>query len=182
MKRCIVCPSESGFKLLKAWLPTEIADSSRFFVSTGVWRTVPIAQGAVFHEKAPTLLIQNAYTVDDTWVMDQQGSAESMLSLAGSPSRYEVRMAAPTLEVMLFETAEMMDAVFGEKVTDVLRLLGYYDPQRAIREAGTTVDEIIERMSPTTIDLLRATPTAQNILDGITTLDAKYAAWEYAEL
>lgn len=175
MKRNIVCPSKSGFKLLQTWLPSDIRTSSRFFVSHDVWDTIPLASSLPTRHPEPIFIIRNAYTVDAAWVDDQLGSAESMMSLVAASRRYEVRMAAPTLEIMLFESPAIIDAVFGERATDVLRVMGEYDPERAIREAGMTVEGIVEQMSATTIDLLRATPTGKDILEGIAALDAKNA-------
>ncbi|VVD86556.1 hypothetical protein PEP31012_01387 [Pandoraea eparura] len=48
-----------------------------------------------------------------------------------------------------------------------------YDPERAVREAGSSVADPIARLDDTTLALLRATPTAQRILARIARLDAK---------
>jgi len=173
MKRSIVCPSPDAFTLLQAWLPNDVVRSSWFFTSHGMWDAVPRTRRALWQFAAPTILIRNAFSVYPDLVSAQLGSAEQTLWACVSESRCEVRIVAPTLEVMLFETPEIVDVVFGARATEVLRVMGTYDPVRAIQVAGTTMARITERFDATTIDLLRATPTGQDVLEGIAALDAK---------
>lgn len=172
MKRSIVCPSNDGFTLLQSWLPRGVVNTSWFVTCHGMWDATDCTWRTIKRFKAPTLLIHNAYCVYPDLVSDQIGSAESILE-AHYAKHCEVRIAVPTLEVMLFETPEIIDAVFGERATETVRVMGIYDPVRAIQIAGTTMARITERLDTATIDMLRATPTGKYILEGIAELDAR---------
>lgn len=173
LKRCIVCPSGDSAKLLRAWLPQHIVDSSKFFLSDSQTLAACDARSVLRKHPVQLLLIRNAYSYHEEVIMDLEGNSEEALSMCSSARRYEVEVVAPTLEWMLFETPEIFKAIFQDKATPWLHLIGSYDPDRAIREADMTALGIINRIDGFTRDLLRATPTAQRLLARIAKLDAK---------
>ncbi|UVA79844.1 hypothetical protein [Pandoraea commovens] len=173
LKRNIVCPSSDDAKLLKAWLPQHIVDSSLFYLSTSQTLADCHAAPILRENELQLLLIRNAYTYHEELILDMEGDSEEMLSLYSSERRFEVEVVAPALEWMLFETPELFESIFRDKATSRLQLIGSYEPDRAIREAGSTVDDIIARVDEKTRELLRATPTAQRILKRIERLDEK---------
>ncbi|AJC20736.1 hypothetical protein [Pandoraea pulmonicola] len=172
-KRCIVCTSRESFKLLCAWLPTEISTSSRFFVSRGQINDIDCTQDVIMRHAIPALLIRNAQTTDEDLIGDQYSLIEDILLMSCAPQAFDVEIVAPALEAMLFETQALFDAIFREHATELLKLMGSYDPARALRETGLSIDDIITSLDDAARELMRATPTARAILDGIARLDAK---------
>ncbi|VVE64107.1 hypothetical protein PCA31118_01494 [Pandoraea captiosa] len=173
LKRCIVCPSNDSAKLLRAWLPRHIVTSSKFYVSDSQSLAASNAQALLGSCPAQLLLIRNAYTYHEETILDLEGESEDALSLYSSSRRFEVEVVAPALESMLFETPKIFEAVFREMATQRLHLIGFYEPDRAIREAGLTMREIVASADEVTRDLMRETSIAQRILARIAKLDAK---------
>lgn len=176
--RCIVCQSRHEVVFLRAWLPPGISDSSSLFYPTR-FSDPPITASDLLREhRVKALLIRNAYSTNFKLIDDLEVYAEERLTLSASRQQFEIEVVSPTLLVMLFETPKVFETVFGERATEFLHLMGSYDPERAIQEAGTSIPEIVKRLDDTTRELLRATPTARKILAGIARLDAKRSPYE----
>ncbi|MDN4575956.1 hypothetical protein DBB29_23405 [Pandoraea cepalis] len=171
--RSIICPSQDSVNFLNAWLPPEISASSHFFFPSPLSDAPATARNVLASHPLQALLIRNAHTTNPVLISDLEVYAEERLMLSASKQQFEIEVVSPTLLAMLFETPEIFTAVFGERATNFLHLMGSYDPERAVGEAGTTVADIIARLDDPTLALLRATPTAQRILARIARLDAK---------
>lgn len=171
--RSIVCPSQDSVTFLNAWLPPELSASSHFFFPSPLSDAPATARNVLATHPLQTLLIRNAHTTDPALISDLEVYAEERLMLSASKQQFEIEVVSPTLLAMLFETPEIFTAIFGERATDFLHLMGSYDPERAVSEAGTTIADIIAHLDDTTRALLRATPTARRILARIAKLDAK---------
>lgn len=171
--RNIICPSQDSVNFLKAWLPPEIAASSHFFFPSPLSDAPATARHVLATYPLQALLIRNAHTTNPALISDLEVYAEERLMLSASKQQFEIEVVSPTLLTMLFETPEIFTAIFGERATDFLHLMGSYDPERAIGEAGATVADIIAHLNDTTRALLRATPTARRIVSRIAKLDAK---------
>ncbi|QBC30333.1 hypothetical protein DRB87_01750 [Pandoraea sp. XY-2] len=89
------------------------------------------------------------------------------------PTCYQEAQALTTRDIRCAETPEIFTAVFGERATDFLHLMGSYDPERAVVKAGTAVPDIIANLNDATRALRRATPTAQRILARNAKLDVE---------
>ncbi|MFJ2994199.1 hypothetical protein [Pandoraea sp. NPDC087047] len=171
--RSIICPSMDGIAFLRAWLPPAVAHSSRFFCPSNLSDVPSTARDVIYVHQLQTLLIHNAHTTDPDLAGERDVCAEEVLSINASTEQFEIAVVTPTLFVMLFETPEIFKTIFGDRATEYLHLMGSYDPERAIREAGMTVADIIRHLNDATRERLRATPTAQRILERIAILDAK---------
>ena len=171
--RSIICPSRDAISFLRAWLPPEVVESSRFFCPSRMSDVPSTARDVIYVHQLQALVIHDVHTVNPDVICDREVCTEEVLTINASSEQFEVVIVAPTLFIMLFETQEIFKTIFGERATDYLHLMGSYDPERAIREAGASTAEIIERFDDVTLERLRATPTAQRILEGIVRLDAK---------
>ena len=171
--RSIICPSSDDVEFLRAWLPSEITESSYFFFPSELSNAPSTARRVLRSHPVQALLIRNAYTTDPQLICDLGVYAEERLSISASTLRFEIEVVSPTLMIMLFETPQIFNSIFREKATDYLHLMGSYDPERAILTAGTSPGEIMTQIDESIRELLRTTPTAQRILARIARLDVK---------
>ncbi|AJP56072.1 hypothetical protein UC34_01800 [Pandoraea vervacti] len=171
--RSIVCPSEDAIAFLQAWMPGALVKSSRFYCPTTLSDVPTTARDVIYLRELQTLVIHDVRSTHPSVIDDQEDRTKDLLTINASSEQFEIVVVAPTLFIMLFETQEVFQTVFGHRANEYLNLMGSYDPERAIREAGTSVREIIANFDSATLDRLRNTITAKRILQGIAILDAK---------
>lgn len=176
--RNIVCPSYDSIAFLRAWLPAEISDTSRYFSPSSLSDVPSTARDVMHVHRLRTLIIHDAHTTNPDRICDQEVQVEEVLTINAPTAQFEVVVVAPTLFAILFETPEIFNEIFGAQATAYLRLMGSYDPERAIVEAGITVDSVIGGLDAAMRKRLRATPTAKRMLRHIERLDAKAFAHE----
>lgn len=171
--RSLICDSANDVALMRAWLPVDIVETSHFFVPSRLSDTPSTAASILKSYPLQALLICNAYTTNRQLILRLEGRAEERLTLSAPPQRFEIELVSPSLPGMFFQSSILFNRTFGKEASDRLHLMGRYDPERAIGEAGMTLPEIIERLDDTSRAQLRATPIAQSVLDRIARLESK---------
>ncbi|GAC1643264.1 MAG: hypothetical protein NVS9B11_12610 [Candidatus Dormibacteraceae bacterium] len=171
-KLSIVVEGRSDAALLKRILPENLP-TARYYAAGGRTSVATVARNILAHEGTPVLVVADADTLDAKKGNNERMTMQMALRGVSSSVPFDVFFFVPELEVMIFETPELV-AYFSAGTANELALAvqGHSRPRQALQQLlkSTPREQWFHSLSDAEIELIRRGEQAQKFLGAVKAL------------
>ena len=145
LRRLLTCPNGGRF---------------RFFAGQGQMSLASLGRNILFDIGGPLLVVENADTLNASKADEMRGLTRAAIRLVTSDDPFTVFAFLPELEVILFESPDVLLQRFGaETVNPIVIERGHYKPKAALEDvlktSGVSIKEFFKSLTTEEIEDLR---------------------------
>jgi hypothetical protein len=183
MKVHIVAEGAIDVALLKAVLRPEADKRSLHFIAAGGRSSAEsYARTVTAVRQEPAVLVLDADAYAPAAVRERQDTVMSMLRQVALPRLWQVCLAVPEIETLLFADLAGIERFFQTKLTGETKVEARFQPrevlERLFRERGLayTANTLPQLLRVLDLNLLRETPLVREVRDFLGSLPSEGAA------
>lgn len=153
--------------ILEQILPDEILSQSKIITGNGYNIALSKARSLLISSELPVLLIVDSNTRDKTSIEEKRDFIMQSLRQLSVPDHFHIFLAVPEIEAIFFFSREIAEELVGEKISDQLWELAYYQPKQTLLKMLNTENlqkSVHKLLTPNLIEKLRRTEFVQNII------------------
>lgn len=164
----IVTEGQSDAEVVKALLRPESEQCPgklRVWAAGGWSAADSLARTVLVTRAEPVALLVDAGTVDESRVAERMAFLEASLRQVGGERGWQVLVAVPEVEGLLFQDRGTLERLIGKQVTEAQMLRGRYEPTRVLREltGGKSAAEALQSASDLDLSALREVPWVREL-------------------
>lgn len=168
-----VVTNDSGYaQVLKRCLPEELT-SDIYFAEGGEWSSAMSLAGTILAVKAkPVALVVDADSDDEEAIEERRAFTKSFLWRSSVGVPFEVFLAVPEFEAVLFQSRSLIGRLAGRDVSDVEFETGRIRPKKWLAAAGIgypkELPALLDRLTEGDFATLRSHELVRGLMDFLT--------------
>ena len=166
----IVTESNSSTLVLQQLLPKHIMSNIKFVSCTNYDSAQNIAGNLLLIKQRPVALILDADSIDPETISDRRVMNEELLRFS-AVAPFQVILAVPEIEILLFQDREVVEELFDQEISDVDWVRAEFIPRTILQKLLTqnshpdTLEQLLDRLTPPMIAKLRNHPLLQEVTE-----------------
>jgi hypothetical protein len=161
----LVAEEQTALHVLQKLLPPETlketgCEGSRYSAPS-------LARTILVTERKPVALLMNAHTTDETSVQERLGTLRYLLKQAAADIPFEVFLAVPELEAIVFQQKELLERITNTTLSEREWKLAKLSPRAFLTDVlprqTASLAQLVETLEPADIAVLQQHPLLQAI-------------------
>jgi hypothetical protein len=156
-------------ELLKGLLEPNTIKDVEFVFAAGKSSILSLARSLLVRRRKPVALFIDSDSLNPEAIQDNRESKEELLRAAAGSVPVAIVFAVPELETFFFATPELLERVFGVKITTDYISLGQRDPRGVLdllskaNHRTWDLGQVIQMLDAHDIERIRATPAIREL-------------------
>ena len=175
MKRpYIVTEGMSDAQILKTVFPENVAENVEFVIGSGRYSAQSLSRSILAVRKLPTALMIDADTNDEATIQEQLEFLRESLRQASAGVEFEVFVAVPEIEILLFQDTSFIETLAGQIFSDIEWKIAKSRPKESLsiilQGKSLQLPELLSQLPQATIEIIREHAPVSDLLRFLTSL------------
>ncbi len=167
-KAYVITEEKSGADILGKLLPENVINDTELIPGNGRSPARSLARSILAVRQVPVGLIVDADTNNTLNIREQAALLEECLDLASPGINFDVSLAVPEIEIVLFQDQYFIEKLAGRKFSDTEWRDARLTPKKSLcsifnREEGKITEMILKNIDDNTADSLRKHPIVTDL-------------------
>jgi hypothetical protein len=169
MRAYVVTEGQVDAEILKGLLPENIVKDTEFVVGSGRYSAQSLARSVLAVRQLPVALVVDADTEDETMIQEQSDFLQESLRQASPGVRFQVFLAVPTIEILLFQDQSLLEELTGRKFSDQEWQIAKLKPKKFLTDlldtSPLTLTELLDNLTDEALGTLRKYPPVSTLAE-----------------
>jgi hypothetical protein len=162
----VVVEDRFDAEILKRVLPQQVSEATEFTIGSGRYSAQSLARSLLAVGQTPVALVVDADTTDKSAICEQEDWLRESLQQASAGARFDVFLAEPEIEILLFESKEFVEELSPRSVSPTELSLARSDPKgflaRALGDRRVS-DVLLRRLDDRAVAAMRGHPLIEGL-------------------
>lgn len=140
-----------GAFILKRLLPEEIVSQCKFIAGGENNISITKARSVLISSERSVSLAVDANTNHSEGIEEKREFIIEFIKLVANPDRFQLFLAVPEIEILLFYKQSTLEKIIGDNITQVQWITAKYEPRKVLAEIFGT-DDLETVLSPRLTD------------------------------
>lgn len=171
MTAFVVVEGREDVQILRALLPSELADSAALVPAGGRSSLTSVARTLVVTHHRPVAILMDSDSRDESLVRQQRQTTEDLVKAVSGRAPVKVILFVPEIEAVFFQAPRALRRAFGEELPTDLLVMARENPKAALTNlfardtrGRNDLSALLEVLDEEDVEALRSVPAIRELV------------------